>query len=105
MQNSRRGTAALARHIQLAPMAERVCFRDDGHAMLTHAAAQQEVGLYRQVTVPTERRSVSLILKNSSGQNGAPDASAVIKQEEFHFTQPAERRHDSVRMKPVVTFI
>lgn len=47
MQNGGSGAAASARRIQLALTAERLCFRDDSHAMLIHAAAQQEAGLHR----------------------------------------------------------
>lgn len=67
-ENGGRGIAALTRHIQLALTAEHaVRFRGDRHAMLTHAAAPREVGLYGQVTLPAERRSMSPILQNSSG--------------------------------------
>lgn len=84
MQNGGSGAAASARRIQLALADERLRFRDDSHAMLIHAAAQQEAGLHRRVTVQTEERSVSRIFKNWSGPNGAPEGSAgELKQEEF----------------------
>lgn len=72
--------------------------------MLIHAAAQQEMGLSRQVTVQTERRRVVLVLKNSSGRNGAPDVSGVKEQEEFDFPQLSERRRGSVESKTCCCF-
>lgn len=48
---------------------------------------------------------MALILKNSSGRNGAPDVSGVKKQEAFDFLQlPEWRRRDSVEGKTCLCF-